>query len=682
MTATASPSLTVLPATDAPESFMRRIAGGDELPAWFSTGLTVAIVWCATAGITAMVLLNEKHYSAWTCAIVATAAALASLPFRPRPQGRTAHGPAIAAVAIALTLLGTAGAYHSEHLLTDRDPGVYVNTARSIARTHVLHPVVEPSPFDDEATYTSRGAGWAVIEHRLHTNFLNFLPSLMALGWSAGGDTGLLVVPAILGALALLALYAVGTRIVGPRWALLGPVLLTLAPLQSWFSRDAYTELALEVLVLGGLWLFLETRRRAGVVAGAIAGVVIGAMTFVRIDALALFVAIPAALVIEWLRAARLDRPARRRRRGAIVAFGGCAAVTGWTGLAVARHQTPGYFTVLEHNLHLLELALGAGVTAAVVIVVGHLLFRGVGTRLARNDALPAVAVVALLAAAFYAWEFRPKTGPVPPYVPTARRPFDTYFTSASFRWFAWYLGIVTLVLIVIGFIVLGVRALRTDSPAFMLLAVAGPTTLLYIAQPRISPDHLWAMRRFLPIVLPAMTIAAAAAAAWTVALLASRLPMLRAPAVVVLLALMIVPAARAGQPFVRAQMQRGALDAVHDICRTVGPDGAVAIEPDGLLALMLPQAVRGFCNVPAAGVREEPASPVGSDLTAWKAKGRTLFVVTRVENPTVAPGTKATLVEHLTIDDATEPARARGRRPDSFVPRPVEIWIYRVDAA
>ncbi len=137
MTATASSSLTAPPATDPPESIIRRIAGGDELPAWFSIGLTVAIVWCATAGITAMVLLDQKRYSPWTCAIVATGAALASLPFRARPRGRTAHGPAIAAVAIALVLLGTAAAFHSERLLTDRDPGVYLNTGRSIARTHL-----------------------------------------------------------------------------------------------------------------------------------------------------------------------------------------------------------------------------------------------------------------------------------------------------------------------------------------------------------------------------------------------------------------------------------------------------------------------------------------------------------------------------------------------------------------
>ncbi len=128
--------------------------------------------------------------------------------------------------------------------------------------------------------------------------------------------------------------------------------------------------------------------------------------------------------------------------------------------------------------------------------------------------------------------------------------------------------------------------------------------------------------------------------------------------------------------------MQRGALDAVHRICRTVGPQGAVAIEPDELLSLTLPQAVRGFCGVPAAGVRWDPVPPVGADLEAWRAAGRTLYLIAASEPPDVAPGTKATLVEHLMIDDATEPARARDRRPDSFAPRPVEIRVYRVDPA
>jgi hypothetical protein len=432
----------------------------------------------------------------------------------------------------------------------------------------------------------------------------------------------------------------------------------------------------------------LEARRGAGAVAGAIAGVVLGTVMFVRIDSLALLVAIPAALVVEWLRADRLDPLARRRRHGAIVTFAASTFVSGWLGLRVTGHQSPSYYRALQHNLHMLELALVAGVLAAIAVFVGHRLFRGVGARLARNNLPLMIGVAAVVMVSFYAYKIRPKSGSGPPHLSLAeppaeriatRRAFNSYFASASFRWFAWYLGTVMLVLIVIGFMVLTVRALRSDSPAFMLLAAAGPVTLLYVGRPSISPDQLWAMRRYLPMVLPVMTIAAAAAAACCIALLAGRLPMWRAPATVVLVALMVLPAANAGRPIARAQMQRGALAAVHHICRTVGPNGALAIEPEGLLAITLPQAVRGFCGVPASGVKRNPVRPVGSDLREWEKQGRTLYVAAANEHPAVAPGVKTTQVAHLTIDDATEPARVFGHRPASYVPRPAEIWLYRV---
>src|SRR5262249_34697246 len=136
-----------------------------------------------------------------------------------------------------------------------------------------------------------------------------------------------------------------------------------------------------------------------------------------------------------------------------------------------------------------------------------------------------------------------------------------------------------------------------------------------------------------------------------------------------------------AGKPFVRAQMQHGVLDAVHKICKTVGPNGAVAIEPDGLLAITLPQAVRGFCGVPAGSVKRRTKRPVGGDAAAWKEQGRTLYAASAVPNPKSDPGVTTKLVAHATVDDATEPARVVGRRPDFYGPRAFEIWIYRVDA-
>ena len=681
------------PTPAASKPIATRITTGDALPAWFTTGLYLALLWCAVAGFAGMVLLTLRHYTPIACVVIATVASVAALPFRPRRHAseRAAHGPAIAALAIGVALLATCAIWHSQHVLTDRDPGVYNNTGRSIARTHLVHPTVANSPFDDAATFPPRTTGFEIVKHRLYPNFLNYLPTLLALGWSAGGDTGLLVVPAILGALALLLLYALGSRVVGPRWALLGPALLTVAPLQSWFSRDAYAELPLEVLVIGGLWLYVESRRTGGAVAGAIAGTVFGTMMFVRIDALAALIAIPAALAVEWLRADRLDPPERGRRRGAVLGFAATTAAAGWLGHYVTLRQTPGYFADLHDNLQELEIALLAGIVAGLVILAIHYVRPGIGHRLAAGNTLVGLGIAAVVVVTFYEYKIRPIGGPAPklldyrspaPARAAARHAFDAFFFSGAFRWYAWYLGTVTLALIVVGFVVLGVQSLRSDTPAFMVLATGLPVTVIYIARPSISPDHLWAMRRYLPVVLPVMTIAAAAAAVWLIALLARWRSWTRIPATLVLVAAMVIPAARAGKPLYDAQMQRGALDAVHEICRTVGPDAAVAIEPDGLFASTLPQAVRGFCGVPARGVQRDHERTLVDNAREWQAHGRRLYVASALRSPDVGPDGTATEVAHMTISDSKEPARVFGRRPVSYVPRPAEIWLYRVEPA
>ena len=679
-------------ATDAPLSirgsdFTRRIVGGDALPAWFSNGLYGAVIWCVTSGVTALVTLTRTKYSPLFCAIVATAATAAAWPFRPRAQKTEAraHGPAVAAVAIALALLVVAGHYHSEHVLTDRDPAVYINTGRSIARNHRVRPILPNSPLDNRNYFATHVAGFQVADHQVFSSFLDFLPVLLAFGWSVGGDTGLLLVPAMLGALGLLALYALGSTVVGPRWALLGPALLTLAPLQSWFARDAYAELPFQLLALGGLWLFIAARRNGGAVAGLIAGFVLGAMTFVRIDALAILIALPPALAIEYLRASTLEAAARRRRRQVIGSFAGAVALTAYAGLRVSHRLTPGYVTNLQHNLHLLELACAAGALAAIAIVTIHHLRAGIGQRVSHSDIALWVGGALTVAVAVYAYKFRPRGGPAPAIAsPTmtaaARKALDVFLFSASFRWFAWYLGTFTLVLIVAGFIVLGVRATRTDSPAFVILAAAVPVTILYIARPSVSPDQLWAMRRYLPIVLPVMTIAAAAAAIWATTVIGAWRRYLRAPAIALVVAAALIPAAAAGKPLAGAQMQAGALDAVHEICRITGPDAAIAVEPLRLLAAELPQTLRTFCGVQAAGVKDNIAIPpaVQQRLKDFHLK---LYIAAAYPLEGLHIDKGAVLVAHLVVADSREPERSLGRKARRFSPRPVEVFLYRVDS-
>ena len=135
-----------------------------------------------------------------------------------------------------------------------------------------------------------------------------------------------------------------------------------------------------------------------------------------------------------------------------------------------------------------------------------------------------------------------------------ARKALDAFLFTASFRWFAWYLGTFTLALIVIGFVVLGVRAARTDSPAFLILAATVPVTALYIAlAERLARPALG------DAALPPDRAAGhddrrGRSRDRSTALIREWQPKLVAPAVVVVVAAILLPAAAAGRPFVRAR--------------------------------------------------------------------------------------------------------------------------------
>jgi hypothetical protein len=85
---------------------------------------------------------------------------------------------------------------------------------------------------------------------------------------------------------------------------------------------------------------------------------------------------------------------------------------------------------------------------------------------------------------------------------------------------------------------------------------------------------------------------------------------------------------------------------------------------------------------VPAAGVQRKPAQTLADNARAWESQGRRLYVASAKQGPDVGPNGTATQVAHVTISDAKEPARVFGRRPVTYVPRPAEIWIYRVEPA
>src|SRR5262249_59997675 len=92
-------------------------------------------------------------------------------------------------------------------------------------------------------------------------------------------------------------------------------------------------------------------------------------------------------------------------------------------------------------------------------------------------------------------------------------------YAEPAMQWVSWYTGPVTLAAAWVVLAVLAARAVRwwTGDVAIPVPNWLGPaavglaSTVLTLYRPGITPDHPWADRRLVPVVLPTMVLAATA---------------------------------------------------------------------------------------------------------------------------------------------------------------------------
>ena len=649
------------------------------LPTWLVVGLVGAVVAVATAGAVGVTLLAVGWYEPLVVGASAIVAASAVAIAASRGLGRRAnadHRAAMAAVGLVLVFFGFAGALHSEHLLTDRDPAIYISSGRSIARTHELTPEVPDGPFKSPA--------FGNIGSRYGSNFFPMLPVLLAMGWSIGGELGMLLVGPLLGALGLLAFYALASRVLGPRRGMLALALLVLEPLQLWFARDAYSELIVQVVVLGGLWLYLEARARGRIGLAAVGGALVASSALARVDALAIVVGSLGLVAAEWLRSDSEAVPTRARR--VVAAFGGGLVAVTLAGLVLTHKLASGYIKALGDEYRPLVAALGAAGVAMIAVIVVHRLRPGFGRWLASRRSLFPLAVTAAAAVALWAYVWRPDPAhdlPVVKSYPISlalRSAVDNWYYSRSLHWFSWYFGVAGIIVAFVGFVLIASRARRGNGAAATVFLVVVPVMVMYIARPSIAPDQPWAMRRFLPVVIPGIAIAVtfALTAGWRAARRArgTAVRQVAGAAVGAVALLVAVPTASAALPFARARVQHGAVSAVNDICRTTGPDTAVLVYGHAFLNIELPQPIRAFCGVPVGA-----SSTVDLQQLAqtWHQLGRRLVVVTAVPAAVEHLAPRAKVVGHVTVADDHDLEKPVDHAPRRSAPTIADIWILEI---
>ena len=528
----------------------------------------------------------------------------------------------------------------SQHVLINRDPGVYVNAGRWIALHGNLRVHAAVGPFLTQPGLVFGSFGMYPSGGFLSFQFAHLLPALLAEAHDLGGDRLMFTAGPALGGLALLAFFVAAWRLIRePVVALVALVAFAFLLPQISFSRDAFSEIPMQVLLFTALWILADRRAFRRPRVAFVAGLLLGTMQAARIDALVALTGLALLFAVMWLLADV------RNRRAVALSAGACALglvpglVLGAVDVSLRSHQ---YLHDLRGQVKTLVLLMLASIVVAfVLVVVGPVVARRI-SRVPDWVGWVAAGLVAL--ALFGLWFVRPEVqhvhGANNPLIAglqqAAHKKVDPTRTYAdrSMTWMSWYVGPIALATAIVAAALL-VRMFVRGRMWFAVAGVAllGPASAVYLWRPNITTDQIWVMRRYLFSALPLFVLLAFGLVAALVRVRSHRVPM----AVLVAIAILLAGGAlssplRALKPVPNITEQRGYPLAVRDACHTVGRESAIVLlqSPKGLMAQWAPQTLRGWCNVPVAVMVPTPTSraALAQLAAAWSTAGRRLWVV------------------------------------------------------
>lgn len=564
------------------------------LPGWAFAAVTVAPALLAIAWLvpgTGMLLAGRLLAVPMTIIFVPLALALCYFAMRrlpvswPRAWGRDAGrrrpdvplGAVLAMVVIAAGFGVWQALLRSEQVFVVSDPGVYLQYGYWIAAHGTVRIPESAAAFGGSAGVDFATTGFTVSGSSVTPAYLPGLPLVLAGGTWLGGLGGALLMPAVLGGCAVLSFAGLAGRLCGTWWGVAAELVLAVSLPQVYVSRTPFSEPLVQVLLFGGLCLFIDSlvvRRRGldglgGPALAGLGGLALGLTVLASIGSLGVLLPVFPVLAVLFV--------ARRPQAGPFGAglIGGIGA-----GLATALVLARPYLASVSAQLHLIGLC-AAGFGAATALIA-PLAFPGAAARMRRvcgsrpgvhwfkrkKILLPSpravltglaiaapVLILAGLALRPYLQTVRGQTDPamirqVASLQRLERLPVDgtRQYYETSLYWVLWYLGVPAILLACAGAAVLGQRLVRAvleprsvvspdgalDEPdGDSILGLTGEAVWLWVLpfviicwsvvtvlwDPAVVPWQPLGSHRLVPVVLPGLLLFAV----WVSSRLASR---------------------------------------------------------------------------------------------------------------------------------------------------------------
>lgn len=487
--------------------------------------------------------------------------------------------------------------YASQHVFTNRDPAIYAVAGEWLTK-HDNLKIPIPKEFGKVQGVIEGSPGFGVdVKHnppRIFAQGQHMLPALLGIAGRFIGDY-LLKLNVLFGAIALLSIYSFASLLARPRWALVITAALAASMPFLYFSRDTYTEplaAALIFCALSLLWMAQKNKKSA---LWFLTGLIIGVGAIVRIDAYLTIAAMLAFLSI-WLAAAPKNEHRPRIVQATLLSLG--MLVTSILGWVDATSLAWPYYRDLSKNFHsefkLIVLVIILGLAIVTLGWKTKILKSLDKNTLKWRSEVVAIAVLttALVLASrpFYEWYHL--------HLQTASSisPHHSY-TELTTYWIQWYLGPLLTFLGLGGLAYSAALAVKNRSQILLpSLIVIFSTSLIYVVNPNISPDQIWAIRRFLPIILPGLAVFAAVSLDWVSQHFFEKVKFGSIFAIITSLAILV------GVLFTSAPLillrDSAQLAPVESSCSVLPKKASVLFV--GTARLLMLQPIHAYCSIPA----------------------------------------------------------------------------------
>jgi hypothetical protein len=489
-------------------------------------------------GFLGLAVAQVGMFSAWALfffgGLVTVGATVLSWRLRhkllPKPISTSRHE--LIGVILLLMIAAFSFARPAEYVVGGGDAGVYVNWAADIARNGALLPsdpltaqlsvehydgFLRAQPPTTETDYL-RFPGFYLSETEQGQLIPQFYPLQaisLAVAYSVADVWGALFMTPLWGVLGVWAFYLFARLFL--RWplAFLTSLLLIVTPLQLYFARYPTAELLTQYLIWSGLWGFTRytTSTQLRPLWGLTAGLAIGMVFLARIDALPVLL-LPAA----WAIYLTVARKWRQEEAWFWIPFLGVFAYAVFHAFWYAYPYTYNTYAGVLPLIRRLAMPLLALVGVSAGVAASFWLWGRRRKLMPQQlDAMwktirigGAIAVVLLMLYAYFVRPYLGATAMANYWYAQTQIPITNHENLVRLGWYLTPIGI--------GLAAAGFCVLILFGPWRFLwpwALIGGAFSFLYIYNILNNPFHIYAMRRYVPVVLPTFVFAGGVFLAW-----------------------------------------------------------------------------------------------------------------------------------------------------------------------